>query len=525
MNIINNLSAAVKLEVLSQRAGEIISRLEQAGLFRAIVIEQRGNTVLLDTAFGKLSGKAMDNLHKGDEVLARVSAGKAEPSLKIEHHIAKLITFDPATTTKLASLITDKPVIAGVVSQQPHSTQIQINSNTLNLPKQNSLQLGETLLLQHGKNQSIEVSRLNPQMILKTALSKLLPKLQPATLGYSLSAMQNLSAEILSPDTAKLESRLKAMANQVLQNTTHVKPDTAKLESRLKAMANQILQNPINAKAGKTVVESSAGTTGQTSTSSPSTTQLKQLLTSLASPMARIESFKPESVQRILTLVSLFKPLTSGQEISAAKTVPESLRALMNEIKSSPDSFKLLINQIFQKQGDSGKAPHTERMLLEMGNHLRLELLQQSEQNLNQILIQKSAVKLQVETNQPIQIHLNIPIQVENQSRNVELKIREKQRNEQETEEHWEIDLTFEFGLLGQISTHILLQDSKLSAHFWAIKPMTKTLIDTHLDQFKNQLKKTGFKLGLFNCYHGTPPDQPVQKPVNINENLVDIKV
>lgn len=518
MDIINSLAPAVKLEVLTQKAGEIIARLQQAGLFRAIVIEQRGNSVLLDTAYGKLSGKSEQNLNKGDEILARIGSHSSEPTLKVEQHRAKVISLDKTAIKLLADQVSTKPVIARVISQQAQSTQLQIQSQTLNLPKQAALQTGETLLLKPGKHQGIEVSRIKPQVILKTALANLLPRLSglPET---HLSTLQKLSAEILSAKTEPLEARLLKQPKTVISRSAEP-AQNVQIKTTTPAQPAQPAQSA-QALAPAQNTQATAFANREVTSSS----QLKNILAALARPLAPIEGLRAESVKHLLGLFTLLKPGVTDNNLTTPKTVPELLRVLASELKNSPDSMRLLVNQVYNKQSGGEKTATSERLLQDLSAFLKLELLQQSEHNLNQILTQKTALKLQVENNQPIQINLNIPIQVENESRNVELRIREKQRNEQASEQHWEIDLSFEFGLLGLISTHILLLDNKLSAHFWAQSPQTKTLIENHLDQFKGQLQKSGFETGLFNCYLGSPPENTDDKPVLVNENLVDIKV
>ena len=154
----------------------------------------------------------------------------------------------------------------------------------------------------------------------------------------------------------------------------------------------------------------------------------------------------------------------------------------------------------------------------------QIKLLQQLEQTITQLLVQKTTIRLNQEQSQPLQINLNIPLQVNNETTALKLKIKQRNNCEADENQHWEISLQFELGLLGLIRTNILLQDAKLSAHFWAVKPSTKTLIDAHMDQFKNQLKKSGFELGLFDCFIGKPISEDDTSP-SVGENLVDIKV
>lgn len=506
MDIVNSLASTVKLELLSQKAGDIIARLQKAGLFRAIVIEQQGKQVLLDTAFGQLKGKAPANLNKGDEILARLTANKPEPALNIIQHKVRAIALNAAAIKLVSPYVARQPVLA-IVNQRGETTQLKIGEHRLSLPKQSVLQDGETILLKRTESQAIQVTRVKPEAMLKNALSQLLPRQLPVQSGNNLANLQNLATELTSSRLPQLESRFFSQQNK----------SSAGQKSAVKEVVTPRTQAVEQASSSNKPVSEKSITESQV--------VIRQLLTSVAKPLARIENLNPQTVQKIMTLLSLVKPGIQATPNLPLKNLPESLKGLMQEMKNSPEAFKLLVTKIFSSHSNTGQQVNQERFIQDISQFLRSELVQQSEQSLNQLLTQKTALKLQVETQQPLQVHLNIPVEVDNESRNVELKVKEKQRNEQESEQHWEIDLTFEFGLLGQISTHILLQENKLSAHFWAIKATTKTLIETHLDQFKQQLHKSGFELGLFNCYQGSPPEPRQTAPVLLTDNLLDIKV
>ncbi len=506
MDIINTLSPTVKLELLSQKAGDIIARLQKAGLFRAIVIEQQGKQVLLDTAFGQIKGRAAANLNKGDEIVARLNNRQSDPVIDIVQHKTKSILLNTPATKKLLPLVTQQPVVAQV-TQRSDSTQLKIGENNIILNKQNVLQNGETIILKRMNRETIEVTRLKPETLLKNALTQLLPRQLPPSPVNNLAYLQNIVTDLNQSRLLNLEQRLIAKQNEgTFNRMSQINPNSN---------PSKIMQDAIS-QGNKRVDEKSLA---------DSQHAITQLLTKIAKPLARVENFNAQAVQHILTLLTLLKPGKAPIQDLTVKNLPESLRSLMFELKNSPEAFKLLVTKLLsQAQSSANQTMPQERQILEMSQFLRSELIQQSEQSLNQLLTQKAAIKLQSETQQPLQMHLNIPLQVDHEARNVELKIREKQRQEQSVEPHWEIDLTFEFGLLGPISAHILLQAHKLSAHFWAMKPKTKILIEDHMDQFKHQLHKSGFELGLFNCYQGSPPEAESNPPVSLSENLLDIQ-
>lgn len=498
MDGINVTTPSVKLDALSLKAREILSQLQQAGLFRAIVINKQGNSVLLDTAYGNLTGKAPNNLNKGDEILARLLPGKSEPTIKIEQHAVKILTLKNQNLNKQLSANFTSTIAAKVLSHKGQSTQLLISQNTVNIPRQNSLLSGETLLLIPSKNQQVELLRIQPGSILKNALSTLLPKTLKNTQNNNLTTLQKFANELLQ---SKPDQLLNRITRATVNNTGGIPKENIDIKTQAQGIESKTFANLTKF----------------------SNTDLKQLLTSLASPLARMEGFKPSTVQHVLTLLSLIKP-TATPSATAGQTLPATLGALVSELKNTPESFKDLIQQVFQQSQDNHQKPVVERALLDISHQLRNELIQQADQTLNQLLTQKTSVRLQTEQNLPIHINLNIPLQVHNESRNLKLKIKQKQKHEDQSEQHWEINLSFEFGLLGLISTHILLQNSKISAHFWATHQKTKTLIDNNLHQFKSQLQKSGFELGLFDCFQGQPPESSSSDQPVLNENLLDVK-
>ena len=223
-------------------------------------------------------------------------------------------------------------------------------------------------------------------------------------------------------------------------------------------------------------------------------------------------------------MLSLLKSAAPANSSNRFSSIPDSIIELHSAIKSSPDNFKLLLRQIIESNAGENKTSMHDAAMADSSNALKAELLQQLEQSLSQLLTQKSGMRLNQELNQPIQINLNIPLQLNNETTSLKLKIKQQKSSDVDDQQHWEISLAFEFALLGLISTNILLQDTKLSANFWAEKSDTKQLIDTHMNQFKNQLKKSGFELGFLDCFIGKPVAQD-DKVKPVEDNLVDIKV
>ncbi len=541
MDVLNNPISNIQIDTLQKPVIDILNRLLEAGLFRALVIETNGNKVLLDTAFGQLNGVSTEKLSKGDEILARLLSTKPEQSIKVEQIVTakqalpekilnqliklvesvsnRVISKSDCSSTAVTNQFSVLPLAIKVLGHTTNETLLQLNHKTYSIPRQSLLEKGETLLLKTTANNKVELFRIQPEGILKNALAQLLPRLiqQKNTVEYS--HLQKLMVNILKlrPDDTQLKTTAHSFNKNI--HTTVVMSE--------KKQPERILENQktVDMPAVKSTKENIVATKSIATQTEIPVKLIKQLLSNLSQPVARTDNINAESLQKIFRMLTLIKPATASTNPDKVLfTIPGKLSELHNAVKSSPENFKLLLRQILESNAGEGNTKVADNVFLETSNTLKTELLQQLEQTISQLLAQKTTIRLNQELNQPIQVNINIPIQLNNETTSLKLKLKERNTSDNNEEKHWEINLSFEFALLGLISTNILLQDSKLSAHFWAVKPGTKLLIDTHMDQFKNQLKKSGFELGLFDCFTGKPASQD-ENSHPVGENLVDIKV
>jgi hypothetical protein len=494
MQPINSTLPSVQLDARTSRVQDILENLQQAGLFRAVVVKQTGNQVLLDTAFGSISGKAPGQLKTGDEILARLTALKPQPMLKIEQHTSKLVTLAKTQFKGLTQNLNSALLTAKVVSQSNNHTLLKINNQIIQINRQDSLQTGETLLLKDaGKNQ-LQIIRIQPQAVLKAALSSLIPRGLQQGQQYNLTTLQKVASELVGSKSAALIDRANI---KTVELTLQANPAIEKSQT---VLPKQIPEGLIPAR----------------------TKQLNDILNSLAKPLASAENIRPQALQQIFSYLALIKTEMPAN----MNSLGQQLQFLSLVLKDSPESFRHLIREIFpQPVTHVATRPHHDAPIIELSNTLRLELLQQTEQTLNHLLIQQSSTRLQLEQQQPLNLFLNIPIQVDQESQNLQLKIKQKKKSQSdESIQCWEIELSFEFGLLGMITTRILLMDHKISVNFWAHQSGTKNLIDHHMGQFKTQLQKAGFELGLFDCFNGPAPQPSEKDEYATSDNLLDLQ-
>jgi hypothetical protein len=496
MQPINSTLPSIQLNARSARVLDILQNLQNAGLFRAVVVKQTGNQVLLDTAFGNITGKAPDQLKTGDEILARITTIKPQPTLKIEQHISQLLTLPKTQLKSVVENMNPAMLAAKVVSHSNNQTLLKINNQVISINRQDSLQIGETLLLKDAGTNQLQLIRIQPQAVLKAALSSLIPRNLQQGQQYNLSSLQKVASELVG------------LKGQALIDRANIKTIELTQPGRSVSEAVQTITKP----QGAGVLASAPGRVKL----------LNDILSTLAKPLISAENIKPQTLQQVFTYLALIKTEMPGN----MSHLSQQLQYLSQVLKQSPESFSQLIRDIFTHSAHQVSAKqHHEAPVIELSNTLRLELLQQTEHTLNHLLTQQTSTRLQLEQHQPLSLFLNIPIQVDMESQNLQLKIKQKKKNQSDdSAQYWEIELSFEFGLLGMITTRILLQDTKISANFWAHQSDTKNLIDNHMDEFRSQLKKAGFELGLFDCFYGTAPEPDKNNHYTANDNLLDLE-
>ncbi|MCK4709193.1 MAG: hypothetical protein KAU21_11300, partial [Gammaproteobacteria bacterium] len=295
----------IKVDSLQTRLNE---SLQQAGLFRALVIETNGNRVLLDTAFGQLRGLAPDKLLKGDEILARLLPGKSDPTIKVELIQTSRQALPQKIANQLSRLTSSElPQAIKVLAHTTDKTLVQLDQKTYTIPRQALLEKGETLLLKLSTNNKVELLRVNPQNILKNALSNLLPRTVNAGSTTDLASLQKLASDFL---------QLKPANTHNHQTSVHI--DKVSLQSIIDQAVNGQKENPgANAKKETTLASSTLNSQKELPIN-----LIKQLLTALSQPLAKVESFKAGSLQQILGMLSLLKSAAPTNSSNRFSSIP-----------------------------------------------------------------------------------------------------------------------------------------------------------------------------------------------------------
>jgi len=519
--LINSVIPVITPGIPTRQTEGLLNQILQAGVFRALVVQRDQGNLLLDTAWGRLSGKGPDYLKPGDEIIARLQPTRSGTGLQILQHQAQTVRLPIEQLQRLPGANTNAPTVATFVANENNMAVLRIGKSAFRIATALPFEKGERLMLTPVDKQHVEIKRFDSRNLLKQALSIFLPR-DPAK-GAQLDAVpvQRLAQALVDSDIDWIASRL---------NTPGVAANT---RPALSATAQPTAQFS----EGQGVVPSRPDTTPR---------QVEQLLRVLAT--LSVDGAKPsaEAIRQVLTTLTLVTSgnAAAGSTVSAAAprqtipgpppplattttgaALPQQLATAIEIIRQHPEVVQKIVQEFLHPTNKAAQLK-PEQIVTEFDAPLRRELLQQTENLLTQITTQKAMLGLQQENQQPLQLNLSLPLQMQRETHELKLRIREKKSASNDAEEsRWEISLSFEFGLLGMISTRLLLQGKTLSAHFWAALGETKSLIDQHLDQFRQQLVRSGFEPDVLDCFHGKPGpdvDDAIEPPEP--SNLLDLK-
>lgn len=225
------------------------------------------------------------------------------------------------------------------------------------------------------------------------------------------------------------------------------------------------------------------------------------------------------------TLQQWLRPVITNKNSGSTSSLSNPYRIL----QQLPKSEALLV-QLLQQAIRLTQKPQTIEGDLRINTEepfqpIARDIVRLVDQSINQQLLQQTSLRYQQELQQPLALNLSIPIADANDTKELKLKIRQNSPDAEPEKQSWDIYLDFEFGSLGMISTHLLLEENTLSASFWSVLPTTQDKVDQNLSDFEKQISRAGFNLGQFNSFPGRPPTEPVQQISPSSEALLDIKV
>ena len=450
---------------------DLFKQLSQLGSIEARVASISKGQALLNSQLGQILSVNTLDLKTGDRLQIRAGGNEQVPVLKVSKLAPQATILNAAANQNLAKVLTAaKPVAALIVSQQSNNTIIQLGDQRIIIPAQPDLKSGQLISVEKsadGKN--IEIRPVNHLQVLKSAINQLLPQQarhqQPASLTQLVKLIQNISSTNYQP-TAAAETN-KGQGTNVF--------------SQLEALIGSL---PQLSKLDKTTIQQ----------------WVRYIL-----PASQDRSDQAHSVATPYQLLQQLPKLEGsvGQQLrqwaqSLASTTGSQVQITNTGSKSIPDDLLL----------------HTSR-----------EIIKLVDQSLGQQLLQQTSLRYQQELQQPLALSIAIPLNDQQKVQEMRLKIRQRKSEAGADKQSWDIHLDFEFGLLGLISTHLLLDDGRLSASFWSGNPETRQNIDSNLPDFKAQISRAGFDLGQFHSFPGKPPETNEHDKLDLPSTLLDIRV
>ncbi len=519
--LINSVIPVITPGISSRQTESLLNQILQAGIFRALVVQGDRGNLLLDTAWGRLAGKGPDYLKPGDEIVARLQPTRSGTGLQILQHHAQTVKLPIQQLQRLLGANTSTPTVATFVANENTMAVLRMDKSAFRIATALPFEKGDRLMLTPVDKQHVEIRRFDSRSMLKQALSILLPR-DPAQ-GSRLDALplQRLAQALVDADVDWIASRLNQPGV-----ATNTRPAQSAAALPTKPMAEGQTPQPSRPDTTPRPVEQLIRLLASLSVDGtrPSAEAIRQVLTTLTLLGTR-HAAAESAASPAASPLTITTPLSTLATSTAGTALPQQLATAIEVIRQHPEVVQKIVQEFLLPTNKSIQLK-PEQIVTEIEAPLRRELLQQSETLLTQITTQKSILGLQQENQQPLQINLSIPLQLQRETHELKLRIREKKTASNETEDSgWEISLSFEFGLLGMISTRLLLQGKALTAHFWAALGETKSLIDQHLDQFRQQLVRSGFEPGVLDCFHGKPgPDVDDALAPRESTNLLDLK-
>jgi hypothetical protein len=468
---------------------DVLSRLRQLGSVPARVVSVANGQALLSTRLGEITGSNALKLKAGDTVQVRLDGDKLSPVLKVTPSQDQVTLLVASKFLKLLPLLpANRSTLATVVSQQGNNTLLQLGSVQTSIPLQSQLKAGQLLTIVHREaSGTIEVKPVNHHQVLRSALAQLISARPQPSATNQLQPLLQLVQSVLAINSGQAPS---ATATDKSQNSP-----------------------------GGTVSHANNGS------ALPSAT-LASRLELLIRSLPTVTSLSPRAIQKSIELATHStlgakpeKGLSNSNPLSVLRQLPQSEQGLNQLIqallKINPKQADAEVHQLKKTTFNND-----EPLLMQFRDAIKL-----TEQSLNQQLFQQTSLRFQQEHQQPVAFNLNIPYLEQQTVKSLLLKIRQKSKEAIAENQAWEIRLSFEFGLLGLISTHILLDGDTLSTSFWAVEETTKNKINDALPDFKQQLIKSGFNLGHFFCYLGQPPPESDNTFSPVPDSLLDIKV
>jgi len=526
-------------------------------LFKAIITNKvSSQTFVINSQLGSLQITSPLELQMDDELTLKIKPGvsPAPPTLevsKIERPSSPKQITDPLkieilkpnnATQKI--IITNKEAlnqvpkhqdhfIAKIVAQDKSSLHLQdlkgrlfslskINFSPSTLPLKNE----ERLVVKWLQANKVEIQPISKENLLHQAQRQLLPKYPQSQQTHQrlTQAAFKLFQSIKDEPTiqpSRLPSAEKLVKSQIQpQPILQVSSVTDKIINTIK---NEIKKNIF--------FKNNVTTTSIEVSKAPDFEQAPHLDRHVPTNLQRIKvelqqllkahpitlkTLSAENIQKLLIHLNVIdRPLEKG-------TAPTSFVQKLSMIKQSIDQ---LLNEIDVIASKNKNIKDDSELLSNFLKTTLKESKQAFESTIHKLMFQNTTSKLNQEVNLTQLINTQIPFESDKQTKDLNLKIKQQKKTNENDDDFWEIQLSLEMGLLGFMSTKILLRNSiDVSVLFWAEQANTKQLIEDKKAIFHQQMKNAGFNIDKINVFLGKQNDNGLPSEL-AHKKFIDINV
>ncbi len=240
---------------------------------------------------------------------------------------------------------------------------------------------------------------------------------------------------------------------------------------------------------------------------------------------SRADLTNPEKIKKALKESGVFLESNLGKSNSTKSAgsnliegdLKGKLLRLVTLISSESTSST---KQTEQKQGTSNNSLlsflSNNKLIPELQRHVESAIARIQLNQLNSLPV--------TEQNQHA-ILLELPIKEKEKIDIISLKISEEenQKEDQESQKQWAINLSFKLEGLGSLHAKLVLGGHKIQATLWAEDQTTFELIQNNIDLLQQRLTDVEFIDPKVNCYQGKP--EPTNSINPANKDLIDIKI
>jgi len=475
---------------------ELLKKLEQSGPIEVEVIKVDGEKLLLNSRLGTITTSNSLGYKPGDRFNIRLSGSMRHPKLKISEPpvpaIRVLLNRYPALTSSIES---DQAVLARVTGVSAKSMQIEIGNSRFKIPVLAGAQKGQLVSLTSTiDREAVEISRFDPNLVLKPLLAKLLSGQRSDNSRSDLTDIMNRLNRLVENDSSPTMKRKTVTDRAIFSSQSDRPAATKKVDSR-------------------TTLSATGNSTGKRI--DPQSLAITRLL---LAAIPKLPVIDPPSIEKWLEISGF---LRSPAQPFAAQSGRGDFR-LLNQLFRLLSEFE---DKIFVVGAASASKKNVGNNRRETTHSVVGETIKLIEQAMTRHLFQRVVLNLQQESSQPFSFSFALPFVEENQLRPLHIELAQRYRSPDSTTKCWDIRIDFELSGLRKIGCHIVLSDVTVSASFYSLLHQTRDCIEDAMPALKHQLAHRGFQAGDMHSYIGKLMTRKPADPIDNLDALIDITV